>query len=313
MTRFFLAALVVLAAALPRGVHIATPPQGAPPATEVFLAPLTRAAGELSVGAPVNISNGPGYDNQPFFAPDGRSIFFTSARGALASKCGNPQTDVYRYDLAARRVARVTETADCEYSPTVMPDGTHLSVIQVEPDGTQRLWKFTIDGKDPAVVLEHVEPVGYHAWLDDEHLALFVLGRPATLQIANVSTGTAEIVATNIGQSIVRMPDGGVSFVQQAGEGAERTLTITQVSLEKGRAVLTPLTTAVPGARQAHLAWSPDGTLLMAHEGSLHAWRPGGGKWEVVADLSALGLRDVTRLAVSPKGEWLALVALGEK
>jgi Tol biopolymer transport system component len=313
MTKAVFLLSVGVAVALPGTLSTATPPQASPPATEVYLAPLTRAAGKLSVGAPINISNAPGYDNQPFFAPDGRSLYFTSARGTVSSKCGNPQTDVYRYDIATRHAARVTETADCEYSPTVMPDGRHLSVIQVEPDGTQRLWKFTIDGKNPTVVLEKLKPVGYHAWLDDEHLVLFVLGRPATLQIANVSTGTTEVVATDIGQSIVRMPGGGVSFVQQAGEGAARTLTITQVSLEKGKAVLTPLTTAVAGARQAHVAWSPDGTLLMAHDGSLHAWRKGGGGWEVVADLGALGLRDVTRLAVSPKGEWLALVAQGEK
>lgn len=281
----------------------------APPPTEVYLSSMAQDGSQLSLGAPRNISNGPGYDNQPHFSPDGRSVFFTSARGTVSSKCGSPQTDVYRFDIAGSQLARVTETTDCEYSPTVMPDGRHLSVIQVEPDGTQRLWKFTTDGKDPVVVLENVKPVGYHAWLDDRRLALFVLGQPATLRIADVTTGAAEIAARNIGQSIVRMPGGGVSFVQQAGEGAKRTLTVMQVSIDTGKAVVRPLTTAVSGARQAHLAWTPDGTLLMAHDGSLHAWRAGASEWRVAADLSALGLRDVSRLAVSPKGEWLALVA----
>ena len=284
-------------------------PQTRPPATEVFLAPLSAAAGKLSIGPPVNVSNSPGYDNQPFFAPDGQRLFFTSARGEVSSKCGDPQTDVYRYDLATRTVARVTHTPDCEYSPTVTPDGRHLSVIRVEPDGTQRLWRFTIEGKNPTVVLEDVKPVGYHAWLDDRMLTLFVLGQPATLQIADTTTGTAQVVARDIGQSIVKMPDGGVSFVQQAGERGERTLTITQVTLEDRTPVLKPLTTAVPGATQAHLAWAPDGTLLMAHGDSLHAWRAGRSDWEVVADLAALGLHNVTRLAVSPGGDRIALVA----
>src|SRR5829696_8894698 len=171
---------VLAAAALPLITLNAR--QTAPLPTEVFLAPLTAAGGQLAVGKPENISNSAGYDNQPFFAPGGETIFFTSARGEATSKCGSPQTDVYRFDVASRNVVRVTDTPDCEYSPTVPPDGKHLSVIQVEPDGTQRLWKFTIDGRSPTLVLRDVKPVGYHAWLDEGTLALFVLGQPPTLQ-----------------------------------------------------------------------------------------------------------------------------------
>jgi hypothetical protein len=310
--RFILTAAAVMATISPGVIGHASAPQAGPPATEVFLAPLSLSAGKLIVGEPRNISNSPGYDNQPFFTPDGRSVLFTSARGPQVSKCGSPQTDIYRYGVAEGQLAQVTGTPDCEYSPTVMPGGTRFSVIRVEPDGTQRLWQFGMDGKNPRVILENVKPVGYHAWLDDRRLVLFVLGQPATLQLADASTGTAEIVASDIGQSIVKMPGGGVTFVQQAGAGSDRTLMITQVTIENGKPVLTPLTTPVIGARQAHLAWTPDATLLMAHDGSLHAWRAGQSEWQVVADLGALGLRNVTRLAVSPKGNWLALVAQEE-
>lgn len=285
-------------------------PQSGPPATEVFLAPLKIDGGGLTVGKPENISNSRGYDNQPFFSPDGTTLFFTSARGEVASKCGSPQTDVYRFHLATRQVSRVTETTDCEYSPTVTPDGRHLSVIQVEPDGTQRLWKFTIDGRNPTVVLPDVKPVGYHAWLDEHTVVLFVLGQPATLQVADVKTGKAEVVTGNIGQSIQRMPQGGASFVQQSGDPGARLLTITQVSIQNGKPVTKPLTPAVPGATQAHVAWTPDGTLLMSHNDTLHAWRAGQTTWRAVADLTSLGLRNVTRLAVSPKGDYIALVAV---
>lgn len=285
------------------------PTQAGPPPTEVYLASLTVDGQKLSIGKPENISNSPGYDNQPFFSPDGQSVYFTSARGEVASKCGSPQTDVYRFDVGSRALARVTDTADCEYSPTVTPDGRHLSVIQVEPDGTQRLWKFTIEGKSPLVVLEDVKPVGYHAWLSETMLALFVLGRPATLQVADTTTGRAVVVAEDIGQSIVRIPGGGASFVQQAGEGESRTMTITEVSLVNGKPVVKPLVSAVPGARQVHVAWTPDRTLLMAHGGSLHAWAWASDQWEIVADLSARGLRNVTRMAVSPKGDRIAFVA----
>ena len=282
--------------------------QQAPPPTEIYLAGLSTPDGRLTMAKPENISNSPGYDNQPFFTPDGAALLFTSARGVVKSSCSSPQTDIYRYDVASRAVAQVTDTPECEYSPTVTPDGG-ISVIRVEADGTQRLWRFSRDGKNPALVLADIKPVGYHAWLDNTTLALFVLGQPATLQIARTGTGQGEIVARNIGQSIVRMPGGGASFVQQDGTGANRTLAVTQVTVENGKPVTKRLTTAVTGATQAHLAWMPDGTLLMSHDGWLHAWRNGASTWDRIADLGALGLRNVTRLAVSPKGDRIAVVA----
>jgi hypothetical protein len=44
-------------------------------------------------------------------------------------------------------------------------------------------------------------------------------------------------------------------------------------------------------------------------DSTLYRWRSGEPNWTVVANLGALGLRNVTRLAVSPKGDRLALVA----
>ena len=298
------------------------PAQAAPPSTEVYVAALTVAGSTVTVGKPENISKSPGYDNQPFFTPDGRSVLFTSDRASSqrvllkeplqrivqapqVTEVRRTQTDIFRYDLASRALANVTATAESEYSPTVTPDGQGISVIRVEQDGTQRLWRFTLDGMNPSLVLEKIKPVGYHAWLDERTLALFVLGPPATLQVADAKAGTAEILATDIGQSVQRIPSGGASFVQQGAQG----LMISQVVLEGGKPVLKPLTAPVPGARQAHLAWTPDGTLLMAHSGWLHAWKPGEKAWRAVADLQALGLEGVTRLAVSPKGDRIAIVA----
>jgi dipeptidyl aminopeptidase/acylaminoacyl peptidase len=274
-----------------------------PPDTEIFLAAFTTADGKVTVGQPINITNSPGYDNQPSFTTDGSAVLFTSVRG------GGSQTDVYRYDIATRLTVRVTSTPEGEYSPTVMPDGHHISVIRVEADGTQRLWRFTSDGRDPELILKDIKPVGYHAWADDHTLALFVLGQPATLQLADTRTGTSEILARDIGRSLQPIPGRRtISVVLRetpAGSGAP-TLSIRELDPRTHR--ITPLIDAVAGAPEADCAWTPDGLLLMAKDDVLFGWRRGDSGWTRVADLGVLGLHGVTRLAVSPRGDRLAVV-----
>lgn len=284
------------------------PTPSSPPDTEIFLATLTIDHGAPSVVHPVNISNSPGYDNQPSFTPDGRSLLFTSIRSG-------GQTDIYRYDIAARTLARVTDTPESEYSPTVTPDRAHISVIRVEADGAQRLWQFTSDGKDPQLVLREVKPVGYHAWVDPQTLVLFVLGPPATLQLADTRSGRAETLARDIGRSIQPIPlRGTVSFVERES-GGDRPLRLHLRELDPKTRAITPLVDAPAGAKEADVAWAPEGLLLMAHEDVLYGWKRGGGgrdaqssTWTRIADLAALGLKGVTRLAVSPAGDRIAFV-----
>jgi Tol biopolymer transport system component len=281
------------------------PARQAPPDTEIYLASLTISGGQLTIGQPVNISTSPGYDNQPSFTPDGQSILFTSARDGT-------QTDIYRFDLSTKHITRLTHTPESEYSPGTTPDG-RLSVVRVEADGTQRLWSFTIDGRDPHVLLERVKPVGYYAWADDHTVALYVLGaagtdQPSTLQLADTRTGDARSIATDVGRSLLTIPGRhAVSVVQRERKGETSAVTIAELDPSSG--AIRPLAPRLQGATEADGAWMPDGTLLTVSQDRLLAWRQGDREWAEVAPLDRLGLRSATRLAVSPDGHWIALVA----
>ena len=280
-----------------------TPTQtAAPPDTEIFLAPLTTAGGRVTIGRAANITNSPGYDNQPSFTPDGRSVLFTSTRGRR-------QTDIYRYDIRSGMTTQVTETPESEYSPTVTPDGAHISVIRVEADGAQRLWQFTLDGREPSLVLRDVKPVGYHAWVDATTLVLFVLGPPATLQVADTRTGKADIVARDVARSIQPIPSRvAVSFVAREVASAPQSTLLAIRELDPKTRAVTPLVNAPAGAREADLAWTPDGLLIVAKDDVLYGWRRGDAEWKEVANLTALGLHGVSRIAVSPTSDWIAFV-----
>jgi hypothetical protein len=190
-----------------------------------------------------------------------------------------------------------------EYSPTITPDGG-ISVIRVEKDGTQRLWRFDRDGAHPHVLLANVKPVGYHAWIDGAKLALFVLGPPATLRLARPGEGPAETVATDIGRSIHRKPGGrAVSFVQREGEGR-----FVVKRLDPDSKQIEVLTDAVAGSADRDCAWMADGTLLMSAGRRIFAWKRGTHEWREVYDAAAHALGTVSRIAVAPDGKTLAFV-----
>jgi WD40-like Beta Propeller Repeat len=275
----------------------------APPATDIYVANLRVVDRKVTLGAPVNVTARPGYDNQPFFLPDGRAFLYTSIRE-------DSQADIYRYDFKTKTSVRVTATRESEYSPTPLPDGEGFSVVRVEADSTQRLWAFDADGTHPRLVLDSIKPVGYHAWGNDHTLVLFVLGKPATLQIADARSPAkpGEVIARDIGRSLQRIPGRqAVSFVQRdsvAGNWLD--------AVDVGTHAITKLAKTPAGAD--FFVWTSDGIVLTASGTTLYQWdSQRGGEWQTVADFAAAGLSNMTRLAVSPRGDRLAIVAVPAK
>ncbi len=265
------------------------------PSTDVWVMPLKQSGTSVTFGEPRNATHRAGYDNQPSFTLRGDAVLYTVI-GADA------QADIWRFALPAGKPVQVTRTPESEYSPTVTPDGLWISVIRVEADSTQRLWKFPIDGQGaPVVVLEKIKPVGYHVWAGDHTLALFVLGSPATLQLADDRTGVSEIVARDIGRGLSKVPGrDAITFQQQAKDSAAW---ITELDVRtKAMRRVAPL----PEGGDYH-AWAPNGALLSAAGSRVYVWRDGA--WSVGTDLARWGVKRISRLSVSPKGDWIAFVA----
>ena len=269
-------------------------PSPTPPASDIFIIDL-KSEGKLKLGQPVKITNWVGYNNQPSFLPDGQSILYTSIR--------DKQADIYRYQIHGGATTQITNTPESEYSPILMPDGKSISVVRVEADGTQRLWRFPVAGGTPSLILEKIKPVGYHLWVDDYTLALFVLGKPNTLQLVDLRTGKAEVIAENPGRILRRVPhEDKFSFVHKV---SDQEWLIRTVDL-KTRNITTFIKT-LPGVED--YAWTPAGVLLMANGAKLFARKKSDWAWVEIADFSNAGLKSITRIAVSPKGDRIAVVA----
>ena len=267
----------------------------------------------LKSAKPSPISAAPGYDNQPNFSPDGARILFAANRDSK-------QSDVFEFNRQNGRITQLTQTAENENSPTYLPVGAgpagSFSVVQSEFDKTgarpaspiQRLWRFNADGKSPQLILSDINPVGYHAWMDADQLVLFVLGgqgKPATLQIASVKTGKAEVVTDNIGRSLHRIPGTRLaSFSQREASGE---FWIKQIDITSKK--IDPLVKAAEGSSDRDYAWTADGkTILMSAGTKIMSWTRGAAGWTEMFDVAPHQLGAITRLAVSPKGDAVAIV-----
>lgn len=295
----------------------APPAPPAPPAipdTDIFVADLDLAAGK--VGAPRNLTDRPGYDNQPAFLPDGSALLYVAAID------GGP-TDVWRYDFAAKRARAVTVTPEAEYSPTPIGNGRTFSAVRVAlpaAEGeaftdSQQLWTFAIDGTPRGPVRAEWTRVGYHAWIDEGTVAMFIVGggpdgAPHTLVLGHVADGTRTPLARDIGRGLARAPDGRVTYVDTADETEWRVATLAPGDVRPTTLAAVPATPGEPAAARARdLCWLPDGTLLMSHGQSLERFDPRAPAkgWTVLATFPDLG--PLSRIAVSRDGKRLAFVA----
>jgi hypothetical protein len=79
-------------------------------------------------------------------------------------------------------------------------------------------------------------------------------------------------------------------------------------SLDVKTRTITPLVKMLPGSE--YCGWTPAGTILMATGAKIFKLNPAKDKdWQEVADLSKDGVKGISRLVVSPKGNRIAFVA----
>lgn len=307
MRRFALPLVLILAAGCgnaaddpPAAEGGAETPDDPPPVvveggSDVWLAPLSAGgSGVPEIGEARNVTNRPAqYDNQPHFLPDGSGLLYTAGDE-------EGRTDIHLLRLPGGESERLTRTPEeSEFSPTPLVDGG-FSVIRVEPDGTQRLWRFEADGSDPELLLPDVAPVGYQGWIDADRVGLFVLGDPATLQVASVATGEAQLAFESVGPSVQPIPGReAVSFVEVDGDES-------WIREYDGATGETRRLEQTPDGGSDH-AWTPGGVLLMASGRRILAHVPGEPGWREVGEPGPEGVA-WSRLAVGPDGARIALV-----
>jgi hypothetical protein len=264
--------------------------------SEIYLFDMKIKKGQVTISNPVNITKHKGYDNQPSFDSDNPVIYYSSFND-------DGRSDIKTYDYKRKETKSFTSTLEREFSPALTPDKAFVSCIIQRDNTAQDLGKYPLGGGDPEVIISNLI-VGYHAWMDNSNLALFVLGDTSTLHLYQLPTHKDIVLARDIGRSLHKIPGiRALSFIQKT---TDKDWLIKKVDLNTQK--ISTLTKAIPGRED--IAWTSDGMLLSSDGETVFVFTPGKDltwrKVEVKAGKEIL--KGVTRLAVSPDGERLAIV-----
>jgi len=232
-----------------------------------------------------------GYNNQPTFVSDDE-IYLT-----VQMADDTTQTDIYSLNLKTRTKTRITATVESEYSPQVIPssdDNPMFSCVRVEKDGkqTQRLWEFPIDrSTNGQPAFETVTGIGYYTWLNSKKAAVFIVGEPHRLAIADKRKNNVSNITANIGRSLQRMPDGSLAFIHKLGES---TWLLKNLNTSSRRS---DLITAAPKGKEDFIVLG-NGTILLSNGSKIFKFnRKKDNAWVEIADLKFHGINNITRMA----------------
>jgi len=273
--------------------------------SEVWVGSLDMSGGRFAISNLTNISKHPGYDNQPSFFPDGRLVY--TSQIALLDETGHAVQAVI-HDFASGTSIPVTGALG--FSPTPAANGS----LMMLRDGHVVLRDAS--GKETA--LTETKDAGYFVRFDDRAWVLFMNDKQRRIVSYDATTKALDTIAIGATTAPIRIPGKrAVTFVAvepfpaPEGDAAKtappRTLHLRQLNLDDHR--VTTLA-AIPFATSGNHVWTSRGTLLMASGHTIYEWNPSHPEdWRKVAELDNPELQGLTRIALSPRGDRIALVS----
>jgi hypothetical protein len=147
-------------------------------------------------------------------------------------------------------------------------------------------------------------PSGRIAQLQLSPTSVAIVGPDATseaLQLIDLATGATHTIEPRAGRSLALRPDRGtLTYVRKTDDG----VWIKEVD-PTSRAVRL-LTEACD--RSEAIAWTPKGTLVTGAGAKLFFWEEETDRWLEFGNFAKHGVQEITRIAVSADGRWIAVV-----
>lgn len=261
------------------------------PTTQIYSFDYSIDGDSLLLDQPQYLSNfnALGYNNQPsFFSP--YEVYLTT------NMYDHSSTDIVKINLRNENLYRVTETVESEFSPTPSPDPAYFSCVRIERDGKdQSLWLYPINRSSYGRrLLDKLDNVGYHIWLSEDEVGLFLVGTPHEFAIANIKSGEVNTLVENVGRCFRINDNDQLLFVHKITN--ENWYIKSYDLITKKYKIITE---TLPGSEDFEIL--NDGSILMGNGSTLYRFVDTGinSKWYVVSDFAELGISHITRMAIS--------------
>lgn len=266
------------------------------PNSEIFLFAVEKNGDKFAFSGGKNITNNAGYDNQPSFTLDNRSILFTSNRNGK-------DTNIYEYFLADGKLEQITSSTDNEYTAKDF-DGKTLNFIREGSDQTMTIFKYDRATKEESSALKNKEPVAYYAF-NSKGDALVWVRYAFFIHWVNPEKNINRFV-TDYGQpstpQLIPNTD-NFSFVKRLPSDE-----LWIYEFNPSNQAIRPIIQNRDG--KINYAWMNDGSLLIGSGTKLFKFDEKTDKrWVEIGDLSSFGIKDILRLAVSSDGKNLAVAS----
>lgn len=268
-----------------------------PPTSEVFLFDVKRDQDSLTICKGSKISTSIGYNNQPYFYDNNTLLYVSAPEG---------QTDIVQYNIEEKSTEFISRTPGSEFSPTRFPVGNDIASVRLEPDGTQQLYTYSNTGDSTQIKRLSELKIGYFDFYNkDEILAAVVKNGAMDLHFINIENQTDSLLIDNVGRSIKRIPE--TSNLSYSLVNNSEGLDIYMLDVDD--AMSSYFICTLPIGIQ-DFTWLSSTQLLIGSRNQLFIYDTlGEAQWNPMATLEMDGLEQISRIAVSPDGTKIAIVA----
>lgn len=265
------------------------------PDTDIWLFKIEKKDNKFIYSNPKNITNRIGYDNQPTFSTDDKSILYVNIDSSK-------QADIYKYDISKRTYTNLTKSVVSEYSPLLLPNGLSFSSVVVEKDSSQRIWQFNLDGSFKSIIHEQTDSVGYYTWLSNDSVLYYKLTNPHSLRVLNIKTHEDAWLCDYPTRSF-KKEGASNKFIYAIKDSASIEFRMYEPLLKKSSYY------ATYHSLNEDFIWHADFGLIKSEGSDLLNYNMQSKTWNVLFSFANLGIKKITRFVFDHKTKQLAIVS----
>lgn len=263
------------------------------PETDLWYFKIKSKDGLLQLTEGKNITSRKGYDNQPVFTPDDKSILYVSIRE-------DNQSDVYSYSVSKGESVQLTKTKVSEYSPQFTPDNKFITCVVVESDSAQRIWQYYPDGSFIKCMNESIDSIGYYSWLSVDTLLYYKLTEPHSLRMNLMATGGDVWICNAPSRAIKKC--GGNEFMYAIKDSSSIQYRIYNTVTQKS------LVYASHKSLSEDFVFNREWGLVKSEGSQLLRYDLTSKAWLTLFDFTSYGIKKITRFSFDSKNKQLVIV-----